>query len=345
MGAWAKWGFCLVAGAACMGSASAAEVELKIAHFLPASSVTQTELIEPWVKALEEQSGGRITARIFPSMQLGGRPQQLIDQVRDGVADVVWTLPSYTPGRFPVISVFELPFMVSDAVATSQAVQAFYEEHARDGFADIHPILFHVHARGVIHTTERPVRTVEDFAGLKIRAPSRAVGEALAAFGATPVSMPVPQTPEALSKNVIDGAVVPWEVTLPLRLYELTSAHTETAGPRGLYTAVFLLAMNKARYESLPEDLKAVIDANSGMALAEPMGRAWEEAESAGREAARARGNTIVTMEAAEVARLEELARPVIDAWVAEIDDMGRDGELLLDAARGLIDRYTSDGN
>lgn len=200
-------------------------------------------------------------------MQLGGRPPQLIDQVRDGVADVVWTLPSYTPGRFPLMSVFELPFKVSDAVATSKAAQEFYETHARAEFADVHPLMFHVHARGVIHVKGKAILTVDDLKGLKLRAPSRPVGDALA-LRAAAIFMPVPQVPEALSKRVIDGAVVPWEVTVPLRLYELTDNHTEIAGPRGLYTSVFAYAMNKQRYESLPADLRQVIDANSGMALA-----------------------------------------------------------------------------
>lgn len=334
----------LTAGVAALvlgGPAGAQTIELKVQHFLPAGAPSQKALIEPWAKAVEEQSNGRIQVRIFPAMQLGGRPPQLIDQVRDGIADVVWTLPSYTPGRFPIMSVFELPFMVSDAVATSKAAQEFYQAHARAEFADVHPLLFHVHARGVIHTKGKAIKAVDDLKGLKLRAPSRPVGDALAAYGAAPVFLPVPQTPEALSKGVIDGAVVPWEVTVPLRLYELTDHHTEIAGARGLYTAVFLYAMNKKRYDSLPADLRKVIDDNSGSAISERIGKAWEDAETPGRERARARGNTIATLSAAETETLRRLAEPVRAAWVEEMRKAGKDGAALLAAAEALVAKHT----
>lgn len=325
--------------------AAAQTVELKIQHFLPAGAPSQKSLIEPWAKAVEEQSQGRIKSRIFPAMQLGGKPPELYDQIRDGIVDVAWTLPSYTPGRFPMMSVFELPFMISDAQATTKAAWEFYETHAKAEFADIHPILFHVHARGVIHTKGKAVQTVDDLKGLKLRAPSRPVGDALAKYGATPVFMPVPQAPEALSKNVVEGIVVPWEVTVPLRLYELTDNHTQIAGPRGLYTSVFLYGMNKKTYDGLPADLKKVIDANSGAAMTGRIGQAWEDVEKPGLEAAQKRGNKILTMPEAETAKLRKLAESVSAEWVADMNKAGKDGAKLLAAAQALIDKHGAKTN
>ncbi|MDF3075560.1 MAG: C4-dicarboxylate transporter, partial [Alphaproteobacteria bacterium] len=207
-------------------------------------------------------------------------------------------------------------------------------------FAEVHPLLFHVHARGVIHTKGKPVLKADDFKGLKIRAPSRAVGDALAKYGATPLFMPVPSVPEALSKNVIDGVVVPWEVTVSLRLSELTDHHTEVPGDRGLYTSVFLLAMNKAKYDGLPADLKKVIDDNSGMNIAPRIGQAWEDVEQPGRDAAKARGNKIVTMDAAEVAKLRAQAASVNADWIEELKKAGKDGAKLLAEAEALIGKH-----
>ncbi|HLT79063.1 MAG TPA: TRAP transporter substrate-binding protein [Ferrovibrio sp.] len=337
-----------LAAAAILGlsmPATAQTVELKIQHFLPAGAPSQKSLIEPWAKAVEAQSGGRIKSRIFPAMQLGGKPPELYDQVRDGIVDVVWTLPSYTPGRFPMMSVFELPFMISDAKATTKAAWEFYQTYARDEFADIHPLLFHVHARGVIHTKGKAVQSADDLKGLKLRAPSRPVGDALAKYGATPVFMPVPQAPEALSKNVVEGIVVPWEVTVSLRLYELTDHHTQVTGPRGLYTSVFLYGMNKKTYEGLPADLKKVIDANSGAALTDRIGQAWEDVEKPGLEAAQKRGNKILTMPAAEAAKLQKMAESVAADWVAEMNKAGKDGAKLLAAAQALIDKHGAKTN
>lgn len=317
--------------------ASAQEVTLRVHHFLPPSSVAQKGFLEPWAERLERRSEGRIAVEIFPAMQLGGRPPQLYDQARDGVADIVWTLPSYTPGRFPISEVFELPFLPGSAEATSQAVQEFADEHLREEFGDVHPLLFHVHAPGPIHTRERPITTVEDMKGLKLRSPTRGMTGLMEALGAVAVGMPAPAVPEALSRGVIDGMAFPYEVVLPLRAHEMVGYHSEIPG---LYTSVFLLAMNKAKYEGLPADLRKVIDDNSGMALAKEIGRLYDEAEAPGRRAALERGNEVVRVEGAELERFREAARPVVQDWVARMKDRGIDGAGLLEEARELIAKY-----
>jgi TRAP-type C4-dicarboxylate transport system substrate-binding protein len=296
--------------------------------------------MEPWARQVEAESDGRIKVEIYPAMQLGGRAPQLYDQLRDGIADVVWTLPGYTPGRFPTIEVFELPFLPASAEATSQAVQAFYEKHQLQEFADIHPLMFHVHAPGLFHMKGAPIRTLEDLPGKKIRAPTRVINDTLGTLGATPVGMPVPQVPEALSRGVVDGVVIPWEVSRPLRVHELTDSHTAFAGDRGFYTSVFLYGMNKNTYESLPDDLKAVIDNNSGMSLAQKIGKVWDEAEQPGRQAAEEAGAEFYTIEGAELERWKEASAPVIDRWTEQMSSNGQDGAALVEDARSLIEQY-----
>lgn len=318
------------------------EVTLRVHHFLPTPSVTHKKFIEPWARKVEAESGGRIKIDIYPSMQLGGRPPALYDQVRDGVADIVWTLPGYTAGRFPITEVFELPFMAASAEATSQAAHEFYLLHAREEFADIHPLMVHVHAPGSLHLNRREVKRLEDMNGLKLRAPTRMTNAALEALGATPVGMPVPAVPESLARGVIDGAALPYEVALPLKVHELTTSHTEIGGERGLYTAVFLFAMNKARYESLPVDLRAVIDANSGIPLAKQIGRVWDEAERPGRAAAEAAGATFNRIEGEELKRWQDATAGVTATWIAEMNAAGHNGQALVDAARALIAKYAA---
>ena len=272
-------------------------------------------------------------------MQLGGKPPQLIDQARDGVVDIVWALPSYTPGRYPTAAVFELPFMVSTAAGTTLAVQEFYEKHMRDEFSDVHPLLFHVHARGVIHT-KNPVEKIDDLAGMKIRAPSRSIVKALEAMGATPVFMPVPALPEALSKGVVDGAVIPWEITIPLKISELVDNHAVTPGPRGLYTSVFVLAMNKAKYDGMPADLRKILDDHSGMTMAAWVGKAWDEIEQPGLAKAKESG-TVREMSPDQVAKMREITASVTAEWIAEMDKACKNGAALLKDANALIDKHT----
>jgi TRAP-type C4-dicarboxylate transport system substrate-binding protein len=333
----------LLLGPLGVASSAAQEVTLRVHHFLPPPSTTHKDFIEPWARKVEAESGGRIEIEIYPSMQLGGKPPALYDQVRDGVVDIVWTLPGYTAGRFPTIEVFELPFMAASAEATSQAAHEFYKAHARDDFKDIHPLMVHVHAPGSLHLRDTTVKTLEDLQGLKLRAPTRMTNAALKALGATPVGMPVPAVPEALARGVIDGTALPYEVTLPLKVHELTSSHTEIGGDRGLYTAVFLFAMNKARYESLPDDLKKVIDDNAGTPLARRIGRVWDEAEIPGRRAAAELGDSFYTIQGEELARWQAATAAVTETWIAEMNAAGKDGQALVDAARALIASYMDD--
>jgi TRAP-type C4-dicarboxylate transport system substrate-binding protein len=283
------------------------------------------------------ESNGRLKVDVFPAMQLGGAPPQLYDQARDGVADIVWTLPSYTAGRFPVIEVFELPFMSSTAAANARAVHEFGMKHSQQEFRDVRPLALWTHAPGLIHTAAKPVRSIDDMKGLKIRFPTRQFGEALKALGASPVGMPVPQVPESLNKGVIDGAVVPWEVVPSLRLHELTKYHTEVTGQRGLYTSVFIYAMNKRKYDSLPPDIKKVIDNNSGIELAHQLGKLWDEVEAPGMQAAKARGNEVIQLVPEEIEKWKKATEGVTQAW---IQARGADGKKLYDEANALIDKY-----
>ena len=207
-----------------LGSAQAQEVTLKVHHFLPAGSYANSQFIQPWCDKIAKESASKIKCQVYPSMQLGGTPQQLFDQVKDGVADVVWTLPGYTAGRFPLVEVFELPFMMQSPEATSKALWDYVQTYDTAEFKDVHPIAFHVHGPGVFHMREKPIKTMADLKGLKVRAPTRQTNRFLAALGATPVAMPVPQVSEALSKGVIDGAVVPYEVVPSVKIQEPSGA-------------------------------------------------------------------------------------------------------------------------
>lgn len=318
------------------GPGAAQEVTLRVAHFLPPASVTHARFIKPWTDKVTAESNGRIRFEIYPAMQLGGRPPQLFDQVRDGVADIVWTLPGYTRGRFPITEVFELPFVTGSAEATSQAVQEFAGRHLRDEYKDVRPLVLHTHAPGTVMMAKKQIRVMEDFRGTKVRAPHFAMTEMLKALGATPVSMPIPEVFESLSKGVIDGTLNPWEVATPLRLQEAAKFHTEVP----IYASVFLYAMNRTRYDALPADLKRVIDANSGAGLARQLGRIWDEVEGPGRDAAQRAGGTFYKLPADEEARWRKAGEPVIAQWVATMKEKKLDGDAMLAEARALIRKH-----
>ncbi|MDJ1158520.1 TRAP transporter substrate-binding protein [Chelatococcus sp. SYSU_G07232] len=316
------------------------EVTLKMHHFLPAVSNGHAKFLAPWARKVAAESQGRIKIDIFPSMQLGGTPPQLFDQARDGVVDLVWTLPGNTPGRFPGIETFELPFVPAKrAIVNSQALQEFAEAHLKDEFREVKPICFWAHDHGLIHANKQ-VKTLDDLKGLKLRFPTRLAGEALKALGVNAIGMPIPQVPESLAQRVIDGCVVPWEVVPAIKVQELVKYHTEIPGSPTLYTSTFILAMNKAKYEGLPADLKTVIDANSGLVAAAMAGKVWDEQAVVVSEMVRKRGNVITVIAEEEAARWRQTTQPVVDTWLKQMKDKGLDGGKLLDAARASLAKY-----
>lgn len=321
--------------------AQAQEVTLKFQHFWTPTAMAPTRIIKPWCDKIAADSNNRMKCQIFPSMQLGGTPAQLIDQIKDGVVDIGFTLPGYTAGRFPVTEVFELPFMTNSAEAGAQALWAYYEKYGQKEFASVKPLLFTVHDEGYVHTREKQVKTLADLKGLKMRAPTRYTNKLLASLGATPVAMPLPQVPEAVNKGVIDGFLLPWEVIPSVKLHEMVKYHTETdPGHPALYSAVFVMAMNPAKYASLPPDLKAVIDKNSGAELSKMAGKIWDESQIAGRKPATERGNVFYTLPAAETEAWVKASAPLHEEWVAAMDKAGLPGKQMLGEAKALLVKY-----
>jgi len=322
-------------------SALAQEVTLKLHQFLPPQANVPKLVLDVWAAAVEKDSGGRIKVDHYPSMQLGGKPPELMDQAIDGVADIVWTVVGYTPGRYPGTEVFELPFMMTNARATSRAYWEMFEKHWKDtDFKNVHILATWVHGPGMIHTKD-PVNTPADMQGMKIRGGSRSVNGLLTKLGATPVGMPVPAVSEGLSKGVIDGTTIPWEVTAALKVPELVHNHTEFSGA-ALYTLTFVLAMNKDKYDSLPADLQKVIDDNSGLEFSVFAGGTQADADGPARQNAVDLGNNIVTVDEAGTEEWRTLAQPVYDDWIADMNARGQDGQALLEEAQMLIKKYTN---
>ena len=320
-----------------MGAAVVAEsVTLKFHSFPPMPANSNAKFVKPWADKVTAESNGEITVEMYASMQLGGKPPQLVDQVREGVVDIIWTVAGYTPGRFPHLEAFELPFMPASAEATSQAAHEYMMTIGAEDLKDYKVLAVHVHAPGTIHTKDTLVKSASDLNGLKMRGPTRVISQMLGGLGATPVGMPVPQVAPSLSKGVIDGTTIPWEVTKALKVPELVENHTEFTGPM-MYTVTFVLVMNKDKFASLPDDLKAVMEENSGLEFSIFAGTTQQAYDAPARKIAEDRGNTIITLDAAQSAVWAEAAQPVYGAWLEEMTGRGIDGQALIEEATALM--------
>lgn len=323
---------------ACATATYAAEFEFKLHHFLSPKSPAHTNMLEPWAERIMEASDGRIAIEIFPSMSLGGKPPQLPRQVRDGVVDLAWVVNAYAAGQFPRTEVFELPGVhQGDSAAVNKAMQAMYDDHLAEDFKGVRPLFQHVHGGQAIHMASEEVRSPADLEGMKIRIPSRTGAWMIEAFGASPVKTSVGEIPVALSKKVIDGAMIPFEIIPALKIQEQTAYQIE--GPNGerLGTTSFSVLMNEDRWDSLPADIQQIFLDNSDEAWHAEVGAVWDGAEAYGIEVATEAGNTHIKLTEAEWTAFEDATAPVVTRWIEEMNDKGIDGQALYDEATRLI--------
>jgi TRAP-type C4-dicarboxylate transport system substrate-binding protein len=259
------------------------EVTLKLHHFLGPKSPAQTKMFEPWAQRIEQDSGGKVKIEIYPSMTLGGSPPQLFRQAVDGVVDIVWMVNGYTPGLFPRSEAFELPtIFTNDIAATNLAMREMFDEYLAPEYDAVHVLFNHVHAGQAIHMASQPVHTVADTQGKKLRVPGPTGNDVVKAMGATPVTMPVPDLPQALSTHAVDGALIPWEIIPALKLQDVTQYQIEGPDNNRFGTTTFQVSMNKDRWGSLSDDVKAAFDKNSGHDWLVEVAKIWRENDDHG---------------------------------------------------------------
>jgi TRAP-type C4-dicarboxylate transport system substrate-binding protein len=317
--------------------AAAQEVTFKIAHFLPSAAPTQQKVLQPWCEEMGQLSAGRIKCQFYPAMQLGGTPGQLVDQVKNGVADVVWTGPGYSAGRFPAIEAFELPFMVTDSTSSSKALWKYFQQNAQQEFAAYKVLAFHTDGGQAVHTSKKEIVGLTGFSGMKLRTSTRVGARTLAALGGSPVAMPPAQVTEAIAKGVVDGSLGAWELVYPTKLSEVTKFHAQPAAGVAHPTATVLtVLMNKQKYDGLPADLKAIVDKTTGEVMVGKFGAMFDDVAADTRKRIAAQGNKITTFSATQVAAMKQATASVEDEWAKQVGEKGLDGKKLISSAREL---------
>ncbi|SEQ60256.1 TRAP transporter substrate-binding protein [Thalassovita taeanensis] len=312
-------------------SAHATET-LRYAHFMSANSWQNKVIFEDWAAEVEKQAGGAVDVQVYPAQTLG-KAVAGYDNAVTGIADIAWAVPGYTAGRFPLSQVMELPGLFKTGEVGSCAFQKLYDSGSLDKeFEDTHVLFVHTHDPGHLHTSKKPVYTLEDMKGLKLRRPTQVVGELLKNLGAEPVGMPAPNTYEALQRGAIDGYMLPWESVDSFRLDELTGYHTIF----GFYALAFVSTMNKAKYEALSPEAKAAVDANSGMKWAVTAGKGYDDA-GAETLARLETESTVIRLEDAERAHWDEAAQKATDSYISYLDEQGLPGTATYAAVKGYV--------
>lgn len=313
-----------IASVMALGAATqtqAADVTLRFAHFWPAVAGTHKELFQVWADKVEEQSGGKIDVQIFPSATLAKPPAQY-EAVKNQIADVTATVQGYTANRFPLTQIVELPGLVQSAKQGSCIIQNLYDEGLiKDEYKDTKPLFFFTHGPGHIHTNDKFVKTPADLAGLRLRRPTAVVAKMLEELKAKPVGMPAPQSYPSMQRGVIDGVALPYEGMVAFRLNELAKNHTEVGG---LYTLSFVMTMNKDVYNNMSDDLKKVIDNNSGKAWSKVASKVFDKMDVIGRAAAVKEGHNIYTVEGGvENPAWKPILAKATESYLSELEGKG----------------------
>ena len=330
----------LLAGlvAAVRPASAANAIVLRLHHFLGADSMVQKKLLKPWAKEIEKRSKGRLKIEIHPEMELGGKDWDLIYQVKTGKVDLVWTAAAYTPKLFRASQVFTLPLVhQGDAVVTSLAMAKMLDVELKRDFIGLHPLLAHVHSGHVFHTT-KAVKKLSDLKGMTIRPPGKNAGLwTLKELGATPARKRHPSLELALRHHALDGVLMSPALADSMGVLEAAS-HQLAYGPGGSFgTSLYLLLMNEKSYNSLPPELRKVIDESAGEKLAIRAGKIWQKAGEAAMQKAMAAGHPFEVVPESEKETWRTRLTRAMSRWTKFLDPRSTDSLMLIQPARSAI--------
>lgn len=317
-------------------SAQAQEVTLRLSHWLPPTISPVTKGIQPWAESVMEASEGRIQIDIFPAQQLGRAPDHY-DMARDGIVDLSYVNPGYTAGRFPIYALTEVPFMVSDSVEGAKAIHEWYLENgAAQEMSDVKVCFVHPHAPGAFHS-QKTVTKPEDVAGMNVRPAHATMARFVSKLGGGPVQVPAPEVREALSKGTAEAVTFPWGAVYDFKLTDEVPVHLDMP----FYLSSQVMLMNKASYEGLSDENKAVIDDHCTTEWTGVVSAGWAEDDMAARDRLMADDSqTFNTPTDAEVQAWRDAAAPMIDEWKAAVTAKGGDADAVFNAYKAALEAH-----
>ena len=311
---------------------------LKVHSFSSPQAPEAVHHMLPLIEKIAKDSKGRLKLEFYPSMQLGGKVTDLIQQLEDGVVDIVITIPGATPNRFPLLQATDLPFTnVGTSAGQTPAVLEWVQKWLTGNeFKGIKIVHLHTTDAAVLHTTKKPVKTMADLSGMKIRVPGRFVGESIKLLGGTPVGVALPEIYENLQRGQLDGMTINWAIMTPYKMQEVTKFHMESP----LYQNPIMTLMSQASYDKLPADLKKVIDDSIGVAYSTGVAKKIDELTIPAKKAIRDAGGTLYSLSPEEFAKWRTTVAPVYKLWIAEADKRGLPGQQMFDDLLARTAKY-----
>lgn len=294
-------------------------ITLRYAHFMPPTTA-QAKNSEQWCREVEKRTNGKVKINFYPGSTLMPAPQTY-DSVVKGIADIGWSIMSYTRGKFPLTEVIDLPLGYKSGYTATKLINAYYEKFRPSEFDETKVLYLHAHGPGIL-TTKRPVYKLQDLKGMKIRSTGLSA-KIVQALGAAPVGMPITETYDALSKGVADGVLIPVEGLRQWKIAEVTRCTTENYS--SAYSTGFFCVMNKSKWNSLPPDVQKTIEKIDEEWI-DKTGRLWDTIDKDGRDWAAKQGHKFIPLSKEEDGRWASLMTPILDDYVKAMKARGLPG-------------------
>ncbi len=320
--------------------ASQTKQELRLSTYFADSHCTNQYLHFPVSAELKEASEGSLNISIFSNGVLGPAATHY-DMAVDGVADITQGTQGTTAGRFPLTSVLELPFLWPadmSAENANRAVWALFENtpELQEEYRDVKVLSIFVNEPGNVYTSKKPIKTLEDFKGLQLRAPMEMAANTLKALSASPITMAASDLYLALERNTVDGTMFNTANMNDWKFWEVVDHYTQC----GIYNLAWFSVMNLDKYNSLSDEQKALIDERYGLNAGIRVGQGFDADFKKNVEIAEENGVTIYKISDEELARWQTITQPIYDNWVKSMEDKGLPGQKVLDEIRRLIEEY-----
>lgn len=320
-------------------TARAADVELTLSHWVPATHALQPGGMEPWAKSIKEASGGRINITIYPASQLGAASDHY-DMARDGIVDIGFINPGYQPGRFPIIAAGEIPFLIANAKGGSRALDEWYRQYAQKEMEDVYVCMVHVHDPGTLHGVKGPIQVPADLKGKNIRPAHATMARLVNSLGAASVQVPAGEMRELISKGGADMTASPWNSIYTFGLQDVTKHHLDLP----FYATTFAFVMNKAKIDGLSAADRKVIGDHCTPEWAEKMASKWADAEAAGRQKMiDAGGHTLYKPVPEEVGLWKQATASLQGEWEAAATKAGIDAKTAWASLQDALKKYGAD--
>jgi TRAP-type C4-dicarboxylate transport system substrate-binding protein len=327
-------------------SVYAEPIKLTLHHFFVPQDVPQKQMLEPWAREVEKLSNNQVKITIVPRMGRGGKPKDLIPQATEGrIADMIWTVNTYSGKPFPSSEVFELPFIHrNDPIATNLAMREMFDSDLKREYdqKNLEVMFLHVHQGHAFLTNRYELRTPDQVRGKRVRVPGRIHQWISEELGGITVPTTVRQIPQLLQRRAVDTVLITANIIKPLKMQSQVTAMTE--GPNGtrFANAVLTVAMNKNKWNSLPPDVQDAFRQASNEEWLKKVGKIWRDYEKPGMQELKTFRKKIIVLNEDEIAQWEKALEPVTERWIQDVEKDGIDGRKLVEKAKRLVEKYSN---